>query len=200
MKTLFDVIQYLIRVNEKLEKGQIPINTAKAISINAQVIVNAAKLELEYAKISKRPSRLFLNAAEDVEAEVFPEEDTELVVSELGDLSIQIIQEHIDIADRPAENFLNWITAQGQESLPRNEKELIIAYQVWLEEPPMPIPDKVKENLDRETEFIARYLKGLCDIDEEDSIKFLNWLHAKGIKTRKQLGDASALFNEWLKK
>lgn len=61
MKNFNDVVQLLIETNEKLLNKQIDIETAKAIAQNTQVIINAAKVTLDFAKFTGDKSNIFLD-------------------------------------------------------------------------------------------------------------------------------------------
>ena len=61
MKNFNDVIQLLIETNEKLLNKEIDIETAKAIAQNTQVIINAAKVTLDYAKFTGDKINMFLD-------------------------------------------------------------------------------------------------------------------------------------------
>ena len=61
MKNFNDVIQNLIETNEKLLKGEIEIEVAKAISQNTQVLINAAKVSIEIAKFTDKKFNYFLD-------------------------------------------------------------------------------------------------------------------------------------------
>ncbi len=61
MKNFNDVIQSLIKVNDQLASGIIDIEKAKVIGQNTQILINAAKVQLEYAKQSNRESKFFVN-------------------------------------------------------------------------------------------------------------------------------------------
>lgn len=60
MKNFQDVIQLLIETNEKLINKEIDIETAKAVAQNTQVIINAAKISLEFAKFTGVKEDVFL--------------------------------------------------------------------------------------------------------------------------------------------
>lgn len=49
-KNFQDIINTLIETNEKLLNRQIDIATARTVAQNAQVLINAAKVHLEYVK------------------------------------------------------------------------------------------------------------------------------------------------------
>ena len=61
MKNFNDVIQLLIETNEKLLNKEIDVETAKAIAQNTQVIINAAKVTLDYAKFTGDKINMFLD-------------------------------------------------------------------------------------------------------------------------------------------
>lgn len=247
MKTLFDVIQYLIRINEKLEKGQIGIPTAKAIGLNAQVIVNAAKLELEFAKFSKSPSKLFIG------------ENTDSDIEEAGNRNVQIINVRnpeeqskeevfdtipgyepitrgkilmkIQASSEIITKFLSWCTNTGKTLMPKGDYDYLEnLYEEWLDRPLEEVTQEEIEDIkerastSHEAHLISmedveikehavqleskprvtaellteRYLKGLCDITEQEASKFLTWLQeVKLVRTRKAFGDGSKLFKEW---
>ena len=64
MKTFDNVIQDLITANDKLLEGKIEVKTAKAIASNTQVIINAAKVYLEYMKLAgKKENEFFIESA-----------------------------------------------------------------------------------------------------------------------------------------
>lgn len=52
-KTFIEVIQQLIKVNDDLINKKIDLDTAKQIAQNTQVVINAAKVHIEFLKISK---------------------------------------------------------------------------------------------------------------------------------------------------
>lgn len=60
MKNFQDVIDLLIQTNEKLLNKEIDVETAKAIAQNTQVIINAAKVTLDFAKFTNDKNNLFL--------------------------------------------------------------------------------------------------------------------------------------------
>ena len=60
MKNFNDILQTLITVNEQLIDGKIDIEKAKVIGQNTQILINAAKVQLEYAKQTKQ-TPIFLN-------------------------------------------------------------------------------------------------------------------------------------------
>ena len=62
MKNYNDIIQTLIDVNDKLIKGEIDIEKAKVIGQNTQTLINAAKVQLEYARQSKNEAKFFIEA------------------------------------------------------------------------------------------------------------------------------------------
>ncbi len=53
MKNFNDVIQSLIKVNDDLAAGIIDIEKAKVIGQNTQILINAAKVAMEYSKQNK---------------------------------------------------------------------------------------------------------------------------------------------------
>jgi len=59
MKNFQNVIDLLIETNEKLLNKEIDIETAKAIAQNTQVIINAAKVTLEFAKFTNDTNNFF---------------------------------------------------------------------------------------------------------------------------------------------
>lgn len=73
MKNLNDVINNLIEVNDKLSNGNISIEKAKQISQNTQVIINAAKVILDYAKFSGEKKQDFFNLESKKETLIIPE-------------------------------------------------------------------------------------------------------------------------------
>ena len=60
MKNFNDILQTLITTNEKLIDGRIDIEKAKVIGQNTQILINAAKVQLEYSKQTKQ-TPMFLN-------------------------------------------------------------------------------------------------------------------------------------------
>ena len=60
MKNFNDIIQTLIETNDKLVKGEIDIETAKVIAQNTQVLINAAKVTLDFAKFTGNKEDVFL--------------------------------------------------------------------------------------------------------------------------------------------
>lgn len=70
-KTFIEVIQQLIKVNDDLLNKKIELDFAKQIAQNTQVIINAAKVQIEFLKISKNKDDAFfknnlLEPAEDI--------------------------------------------------------------------------------------------------------------------------------------
>ena len=53
MKNFNEILQTLISVNDKLINGEIDIEKAKVIGQNTQILINAAKVQLEYCKQTK---------------------------------------------------------------------------------------------------------------------------------------------------
>ena len=60
MKNFNDILQTLITVNEQLIDNKIDIEKAKVIGQNTQILINAAKVQLEYARQTKQ-TPAFLN-------------------------------------------------------------------------------------------------------------------------------------------
>ena len=60
MKNFNDILQTLITVNDLLINDKIDIEKAKVIGQNTQILINAAKVQLEYAKQTKQ-TPIFLN-------------------------------------------------------------------------------------------------------------------------------------------
>ena len=60
MKNFNDILQTLITVNDLLINDKIDIEKAKVIGQNTQTLINAAKVQLDYAKQTKQTS-VFLN-------------------------------------------------------------------------------------------------------------------------------------------
>jgi hypothetical protein len=60
MKNFNDIIQSLISTNDKLIKGEIDIETAKVVAQNTQVLINAAKVTLDFAKFTGNKDDIFL--------------------------------------------------------------------------------------------------------------------------------------------
>lgn len=58
-KTFEEAIQQLIDINDKVIKDEISVEKAKAIAQNMQVVINAAKLQLDYMKQTKRNGAAF---------------------------------------------------------------------------------------------------------------------------------------------
>jgi hypothetical protein len=58
-KTFLQVIQQLIEINDKLVKKEIDINIAKQVAVNTQVIINAAKVQIEYMKNNSIKDNVF---------------------------------------------------------------------------------------------------------------------------------------------
>ena len=54
MKNFNDILQTLITVNEQLIDNKIDIEKAKVIGQNTQILINAAKVQLEFAKQTKQ--------------------------------------------------------------------------------------------------------------------------------------------------
>lgn len=67
MKSYKEIIQQLIEVNDKLISGEIDLNTAKQVCSNVQVLVNAAKLQLEVLKYQKKQNSEFFAEIEPIE-------------------------------------------------------------------------------------------------------------------------------------
>lgn len=61
MKNFNDIIQTLVETNEKLLKGEISVETAKAIANNTQVLINAAKVSLDFAKFANNTDDMFFS-------------------------------------------------------------------------------------------------------------------------------------------
>lgn len=60
MKNFNDVIQSLIKVNDQLAAGIIDIEKAKVIGQNTQILINAAKVQLEFAKQTNKEAKFFI--------------------------------------------------------------------------------------------------------------------------------------------
>ncbi len=60
MKNFNDILQTLITVNDLLINDKIDIEKAKVIGQNTQTLINAAKVQLDYAKQTKQ-NPAFLN-------------------------------------------------------------------------------------------------------------------------------------------
>jgi hypothetical protein len=58
-KTFEEAIQQLIDVNDMVLKDEISVEKARTIAQNMQVVINAAKLQLDYMKITKRKNSDF---------------------------------------------------------------------------------------------------------------------------------------------
>lgn len=58
-KTFEEAIQQLIDVNELVLKDEISVEKARTIAQNMQVVINAAKLQLDYMRITKRKNADF---------------------------------------------------------------------------------------------------------------------------------------------
>jgi NACalpha-BTF3-like transcription factor len=70
MKNYNDIIQTLIETNDKLIKGEIDIEKVKVIGQKTQTLINAAKVQLEFARQSKQDAKFFIDQpAEDTEIE-----------------------------------------------------------------------------------------------------------------------------------
>ena len=54
MKNFNDILQTLITVNEQLIDNKIDIEKAKVIGQNTQILINAAKVQLDYCKQTKQ--------------------------------------------------------------------------------------------------------------------------------------------------
>ena len=67
MKSYKEIIQQLIEVNDKLISGEIDLNTAKQVCSNVQVLVNAAKLQLEVLKYQKKQNSDFFAEIEPID-------------------------------------------------------------------------------------------------------------------------------------
>jgi hypothetical protein len=64
-KTVSDLREHLFATLDGLRSGSVSIETARAISEVSQTIINSAKVEVEYAKVSGADSSTFLAAADD---------------------------------------------------------------------------------------------------------------------------------------
>jgi hypothetical protein len=64
MKTYPEIIQQLIETNDKLIAGTIKLDIAKQICQNTQVLINAAKLQLEVCKFKGTKESEFLSEPE----------------------------------------------------------------------------------------------------------------------------------------
>lgn len=67
MKSYNDVIQTLIETNDKLSKGEIDIDKAKVIGQNTQILINAAKVQLDYAKQSNNDAKFFIDKPKSID-------------------------------------------------------------------------------------------------------------------------------------
>ncbi len=68
-KTLEDVIQQLVEVNDKLINNQITLPIAKQVSINTQTLINGAKLQLDIYKQTKQITH-FIDLSKTIEPKV----------------------------------------------------------------------------------------------------------------------------------
>jgi hypothetical protein len=59
MKNYSEIIQQLIEINDKLIAGEIKLEVAKQVCTNVQVLINAAKLQLEVLKYQKKSTSEF---------------------------------------------------------------------------------------------------------------------------------------------
>lgn len=64
-KTVSDLREHLFATLDGLRTGTISIETARAISEVSQTIINSAKVEVEYAKVTDGGNSTFLAAADD---------------------------------------------------------------------------------------------------------------------------------------
>jgi hypothetical protein len=64
-KTVSDLREHLFATLAGLRDGTVSIETARAISDVSQTIINSAKVEVEYAKVSGGDSSTFLGAPDD---------------------------------------------------------------------------------------------------------------------------------------
>jgi hypothetical protein len=61
MQNLEDVIQTLIETNKKLIDGKIELRVAQQVSANTQVLINAARLQLDIFKLTKDAQHFITN-------------------------------------------------------------------------------------------------------------------------------------------
>ena len=62
MSNFSDIIETLISTNNKLITGEISIEIAKQVATNTQVLINAAKISLEYSKFKGEKENIFLES------------------------------------------------------------------------------------------------------------------------------------------
>ena len=67
-KTVSDLREHLFATLAGLRDGTVSIETARAISDVSQTIINSAKVEVDYAKVTDGGSSTFLGAADDDQA------------------------------------------------------------------------------------------------------------------------------------
>lgn len=67
MKTYHDIIQQLVDTNDMLIADKISIDKAKQVAQNTQVLINAAKLQLEICKQLKLDTPAFLSVQSIIE-------------------------------------------------------------------------------------------------------------------------------------
>lgn len=67
MKNFNEILQTLISVNEKLISGEIDIEKAKVIGQNTQILINAAKVQLEFCKQTKQTPSFLIEKKSTIE-------------------------------------------------------------------------------------------------------------------------------------
>lgn len=76
MANFEDVIQQLIDTNNKLVSGKIELKVAQQISQNTQVLINAARLQLDIFKATNNvQSFISNNKSIKIHPDIIPEED-----------------------------------------------------------------------------------------------------------------------------
>jgi hypothetical protein len=86
MKNFNDILQTLIIVNEQLIDNKIDIEKAKVIGQNTQILINAAKVQLEYARQTKQ-TPAFLNELKGIGQKSF---SVQLLVPARTSLHLQV--------------------------------------------------------------------------------------------------------------
>lgn len=67
MKTYSEIIQQLADVNDKLINDKISIEKAKQVAQNTQVLINAARLQLDVCRMQKITDATFFTLVEPIE-------------------------------------------------------------------------------------------------------------------------------------
>lgn len=75
-KTFEEAIQQLIDVNDMVINDKISPEKARAIAQNMQVVINAAKLQIDYMKLTKRNNAEFFKMSDHVDIKLEPIDET----------------------------------------------------------------------------------------------------------------------------